>query len=71
DNVVVWRNFTDDGHAYYAYFNLSEEPQTISMNIDEFLSANGAVIRDLWKRKDMKPSIKFTLQPHTCRAFKI
>ena len=69
DDVVVWRNITDDGHAYYAYFNLSEEPQTVTMNVDK--SVENPVIRDLWERKDLGEEVKFTLQPHSCRAFKI
>ena len=69
DDVVVWRNITDDGHAYYAYFNISEEKQTVTMNVDE--SVKGAVIRDLWQRKDLGEEVTFTLEPHACRAFKI
>ena len=65
EDVVVWRNITDDGHAYYAYFNLSEELQTVKMN-----SENGK-IRDLWAKKDLKESITFTLEPHACRAFRV
>ena len=69
DDGVVWRNITDDGHAYYAYFNISEEKQTVTMNVDE--SVKGAVIRDLWQRKDLGEEVTFTLEPHCCRAFRI
>ena len=64
DDVVVWRNFTDDGHAYYAYFNTSEETFEITINAD-------SNIRDLWERKDMGKDVTFELAPHSCKAFKI
>ena len=64
DDVVVWRNFTDDGHAYYAYFNISEDPMEITINAD-------SNIRDLWERKDMGKDITFSLAAHECKVFKI
>ncbi len=69
EDVVVWRNITNDGHAYYAYFNLSEEPQTVTMNVDK--SVKNAVIRDLWEREDLGEEVTFTLEPHACRAFRV
>lgn len=64
DDVVVWRNFTDDGHAYYAYFNISEDPMEITINAD-------SNIRNLWERKDMGKDITFSLAAHECKVFKI
>lgn len=64
DDIVVWRNFTNDGHAYYTYFNLSEETQSITINAD-------SNIRDLWERKDLGKDVNFNLEPHACKAFKI
>ncbi|MCR4733645.1 MAG: hypothetical protein K5829_01385 [Treponema sp.] len=59
--MVVWRNVTDDGQAYYTYFNISEEPFEITISAD-------SNIRDLWERKDIGKTIIFKLEPHVCRA---
>ena len=69
ENVVVWRNITEDGHAYYAYFNLSEEVQTVTMNVDKGIQ--NPTIRDLWEKKDLGVEVTFSLEPHACRAFKV
>lgn len=69
EDVVVWRNITEDGHAYYAYFNLSEKVQTVTMNVDKGIQ--NPKIRDLWEKKDLGEEVTFTLEPHACRAFKV
>ena len=69
DNVIIWTNdCTDDLEYYECYFNVSEEPQTIKLNITIGKDDN---IRDLWEHKDLGASTTFELAPHACRAFKI
>ena len=69
DNVVTWINECPDGKSYYeCFFNLSEEEQTIRLNLQIGKSDN---IRDLWERKDLGSKAEFTLAPHACKALKI
>ena len=69
DNVVIWTNDCPDDLSYYeCYFNVSEEVQTIKLNITIGDQDN---IRDLWEHKDLGASTTFELAPHACRAFKI
>ena len=71
-------------HAYYALFNLTDEEQPLMFSTklaaeataaEQAESADSAptapVIRDLWARKDLGSSIKTTLAPHSCRAFRV
>lgn len=71
-------------HAYYALFNLTDEEQPLTFSTKLAAEATAAeqaetadsaqtapVIRDLWARKDLGSSIKTTLAPHSCRAFRI
>lgn len=67
--VVTWINELPDGTSYYeCLFNLSEEEQTIKMNITTGKDDN---IRDLWEKKDLGPKAEFKLAPHSCKALKI
>ncbi len=69
DNVVIWTNDCPDDLEYYeCYFNVSEEVQTVKLNITIGSDDN---IRDLWEHKDLGASTAFELAPHACRAFKI
>lgn len=69
DNIVIWTNDSPDDLSYYeCYFNISENPQTVKLNITVGPEDN---IRDLWEHQNLGPSITFTLPPHSCKAFKI
>lgn len=68
DDIVMWVNEIDENSYYQCYFNLSEEPQTIKLNIDISDKNN---IRDLWEQKDLGSAIQFTMEPHSSKAFKI
>ena len=53
DQNAVWFSKDDNGSLYTALFNLSDEAQSISVNLDE-LGINAAVcVRDLWKHEDI------------------
>lgn len=64
-NLVLWKNTSDDGRTYCAYFNLSDEPVTVECD------GNDSDIRDLWERKNLGRTATFTLKPHDCKALKI
>jgi hypothetical protein len=69
ENVVIWTNDCPDDLSYYeCYFNVSEEVQTVKLNITIGKDDN---IRDLWEHKDLGPAATFKLEPHSCKAFKI
>ncbi len=68
-NIVVWVDDCDDNVSYYeCYFNVSEEAQTIKLNLTVGAKDN---IRDLWAHKDLGAKTEITLKPHCCKALKI
>lgn len=68
-NLVSWINECPDGTAWYqCYFNLSEEKQTVKLNLTIGQDDN---IRDLWAKKDLGSSAEFVIEPHACKALKI
>ena len=70
ENIVEWVNeCDDDDKAFYScLFNLSEEEQTVKLNLTVGKDDN---IRDLWEHKDLGPKVEFVLKPHCCKALKI
>lgn len=69
EKVVVWAAECEDDISYYeCYFNLSEEKQTIKINLT---IGNDDNIRDLWEHKDLGAKTQFELEPHSCKALKI
>ena len=69
DKLVIWTSDCPDDLEYYeCYFNVSEEVQTVKLNITLGADDN---IRDLWEHKDLGASTTFELAPHSCKAFKI
>ncbi|MCQ2591454.1 MAG: glycoside hydrolase family 27 protein [Treponema sp.] len=69
ENLVIWANECDDDLSYYeCYFNLSEEEQTVKINLTLGKDDN---IRDLWEHKDLGGKTEFVLKPHSCKALKI
>lgn len=69
EKVVVWAAECEDDISYYeCYFNLSEEKQTIKINLT---IGNDDNIRDLWEHKNLGAKTQFELEPHSCKALKI
>lgn len=69
ENIVIWVNECPDQKSYYeCIFNLSDEVQTVKLNLKV---GNHDNIRDLWERKDLGNCSEFVLEPHSCKALKI
>lgn len=69
DNLVSWISECTDGKSYYeCFFNISEEEQTVKLNLTV---GNNDNIRDLWEKKDLGSKAEFKLAPHACKALKI
>ena len=69
ENIVIWINECPDQKSYYeCIFNLSDEVQTVKLNLKVGKQDN---IRDLWERKDLGNCSEFVLEPHSCKALKI
>ncbi|MBP3541142.1 MAG: glycoside hydrolase family 27 protein [Clostridia bacterium] len=49
DSAAAWHSYDEDGSEYLALFNLSDEEQEISAEID----FGGKAIRELWGRDDL------------------
>ena len=81
EKIVAWYNYIglgEDGqnHAYYAFFNITDEDQPLTFNAKAAVMDDGTVpakpvIRDLWERKDLGDSVKMILPPHSCKAFRV
>ncbi len=68
-NLVTWINECPDQTSYYeCLFNLSEEEQTVKLNLSIGKDDN---IRDLWEKKDLGSKAEFKIAPHSCKALKI
>ena len=66
---MIWVNECPDQKSYYeCIFNLSDEVQTVKLNLKV---GNHDNIRDLWERKDLGNCSEFVLEPHSCKALKI
>ena len=65
---ITWDNGWGKLIHTLCYFNVSEEVQTVKLNITLGAKDN---IRDLWEHKDLGASTSFKLEPHSCKAFKI
>ena len=69
DNVVTWISECENQTSYYeCLFNLSEEEQTVKLNLTVSDKDN---IRDLWEKKDLGAKAEFKIAPHSCKALKI
>lgn len=69
ENIVTWISECTDGKSYYeCFFNLSDEEQTVKLNLTVGEKDN---IRDLWEKKDLGSKAEFKLAPHACKALKI
>jgi len=81
EKIVAWYNYIGPGedgqnHAYYAFFNITDEDQTLTFNAKAEETADGSapakpLIRDLWEHKDLGDSVKLVLPPHSCKAFRV
>ncbi len=68
-NVIVWAAEAEGGGIYYAYFNVSEENQTVRMNAIPDSDSQKSDIRDLWEHTNLGEKTEFTMNPHSCRVF--
>ncbi|MCR5285026.1 MAG: glycoside hydrolase family 27 protein [Treponema sp.] len=81
EKIVAWYNYIGPGedgqnHAYYAFFNITDEDQTLTFNAkaedpDDGSAPANPVIRDLWEHKNLGDSVKLVLPPHSCKAFRV
>ena len=81
EKIVAWYNYIGPGedgqnHAYYAFFNITDEDQTLTFNAKAEETADGSapakpLIRDLWEHKNLGDSVKLVLPPHSCKAFRV
>jgi len=59
DYEAVWfSKDNNDEDSYAALFNLSDEPQTISISLEELELSNKVSIRDLWNHIDLEAAEK-------------
>ena len=66
---MSWISECPDGKSYYeCFFNISEEEQTVKLNLTVGEKDN---IRDLWEKKDLGNKAEFKIAPHACKALKI
>ena len=72
DNMAVWVSHDEDGDAYAALFNLSEEDRTVSLSLDEIGEKN-VLTRELWTKEEARAEgiLSFTIAPHDCRLYKL
>lgn len=55
DYHAIWLSKdNNDGSSYIAFFNLSDETQTLSIHLKELEVNYRVLVRDLWKHKDLE-----------------
>ncbi len=70
ENMIIWAADCPDGGRYQAYFNISDEEQTINVKLAQDSDVVSG-IRDLWEHKDLGASVKVSIRPHDCKVYKI
>jgi len=72
DKLIIWAAECDEGGYYEAYFNVSDEEQTVSVNVvPEAEGEEPAQIRDLWEHKNMGSKLKVVIKAHDCKVYRI
>lgn len=72
--TVVWTAESERACALAAVFNISDEKRDITLNLSELSLPEKGVLRDLWKRADIKEvngSFGVTLNAHGAAVFEI
>lgn len=72
--TVVWTAESERAGALAAVFNISDEKRDITLNLSELSLPEKGVLRDLWKRADIKEvngSFSVTLNAHGAAVFEI
>lgn len=72
--TVVWTAESERACALAAVFNISDEKRDITLNLSELSLPEKGVLRDLWKRADIKEvngSFSVTLNAHGAAVFEI
>lgn len=72
--TVVWTAESERAGALAAVFNISDEKRDITLNLSELSLPEKGVLRDLWKRADIKEvngSLSVTLNAHGAAVFEI
>ena len=73
---VVWQSNGPDQEIYLALFNLADEDQTVSIDLDKFDLAFAEIksVTDLWAKQDIaipEQLIESKLRPHASQLLKI
>lgn len=53
EELVIWKSDAEDGSRYAAFFNLTEQPQEISISLAELELDGSCHVRDLWKKENL------------------
>lgn len=72
--TVVWTAESERACTLAAVFNISDEKRDITLNLSELSLPEKGVLRDLWKRADIKEvngSFSVTLNAHGAAVFEI
>jgi len=76
EDRVVWQSYGPDQEIYLALFNIADDEQTVSVDLDQLdLSVDQLdTITDLWKNETLSlptQTIESTLRPHACQLLKL
>lgn len=73
-NIRLWTSHGENGEVYFAMFNISDEPCTVTLQTEIEGLRECTALRDLWTRQDLpKTAADFscTLRPHASALYQL